>query len=323
MVWIFLNRLAFYWSKNGKSPPNEKELMNDPETMSFAAELSKLCFNLLTSDQVVATAVVDVEPDMDSSSISLSFEPYDVIIPKQRLENFDLAILTERGPYTNDVGNFMECSFVDKQMVEFLACIHLHAEEEDLNDIAKTKSIRMLPLVCGISSSDKGEGQKIVNKFIKEVGTESSDRNAEFYLKYLHGMFLESPITFLHCIHEARMKKVHLLPPPNEKQIYIVQTKMAIHDIVALTYYLDNYDKSRINPEALVFSSQIRESKGGVVLKTLDISSSNLTDESLQQIAKLAFLVENIDLHNSSFGPDGVTMLVKCFHRFEGGDLKP
>ena len=110
----------------------------------------------------------------------------------------------------------------------------------------------MLPLVCGISSSDKGEGQKIVNKFIKEVGTESSDRNTEFYLKYLHGMFLESPITFLHCIHEARMKKVHLLPPPNEKQIYIVQTKMAIHDIVALTYYLENYDKSRINPEALV-----------------------------------------------------------------------
>ena len=80
---------------------------------------------------------------------------------------------------------------------------------------------------------------------------------------------------------------------------------------------------NHISPiELKIFSSQIRESKGGVVLKTLDISSSNLTDESLQQIAKLAFLVENIDLHNSSFGPDGVTMLVKCFHKFEGGVLK-
>ena len=74
--------------------------------------------------------------------------------------------------------------------------------------------------------------------------------------------------------------------------------------------------------ELKIFSSQIRETKGGIVLKTLDISSSNLTDESLQQIAKLAFLVENIDLHNSSFGPDGVTMLVKCFHKFQGGVLK-
>ena len=80
---------------------------------------------------------------------------------------------------------------------------------------------------------------------------------------------------------------------------------------------------NHISPiELKIFSSQIRESKGGVVLKTLDISSANLTDESLQQIAKLAFLVENINLHNSNFGPDGVTMLVKCFHKLEGGVLQ-
>ena len=40
------------------------------------------------------------------------------------------------------------------------------------------------------------------------------------------------------------MKKIHLLPPPSEKQIYIVQTKMAIHDIVSLAYYLENFDRS-------------------------------------------------------------------------------
>lgn len=39
------------------------------------------------------------------------------------------------------------------------------------------------------------------------------------------------------------MKKIHLLPPPSEKQIYIVQTKMAIHDIVSLAYYLENFDR--------------------------------------------------------------------------------
>ena len=43
--------------------------------------------------------------------------------------------------------------------------------------------------------------------------------------------------------------------------------------------------------ELKIFSSQLREAKkSSVVLKKLDISNSNLTDESLQQIAKLAFL---------------------------------
>ena len=106
---------------------------------------------------------------------------------------------------------------------------------------------------------------------------------------FSQSMWLESPITFLHCVHEARMKKIVHLPPPSEKQIYIVQvadsglyietwliwhyfqdwlsicqksklsnktfsssppqTKMAIHDIVATTYYLENYDRSKINLE--------------------------------------------------------------------------
>ena len=75
--------------------------------------------------------------------------------------------------------------------------------------------------------------------------------------------------------------------------------------------------------ELKIFSSQLREAKkGSVVLKKLDISNSNLTDESLQQIAKLAFLVEEIDLHNSNFGEEGVEMLVKCYHKFDGGVLK-
>ena len=78
----------------------------------------------------------------------------------------------------------------------------------------------------------------------------------------------DSPITFLHCIHESRMKKIHILPPPSEKQIYIVQTKMAIHDIVALAYYLENYDRSRINPEALV------------------IQDCGLNDDALQTLGK-------------------------------------
>ena len=58
LSWIFLSRLAKFWSKDGKSPPSEKELLNDPETMAFASELCKLCFKLLVSDQVTSSIEV-------------------------------------------------------------------------------------------------------------------------------------------------------------------------------------------------------------------------------------------------------------------------
>ena len=47
--------------------------MDDPETMSFAAELAKLCYSLMASDQVVATAVVDAESDGDAGGTSLRY----------------------------------------------------------------------------------------------------------------------------------------------------------------------------------------------------------------------------------------------------------
>ena len=58
LIWIFLSRLSFYWSKQGKTPPNEKDLLNDPETMAFATELCKLCYKLLVSDQ--ASFVINI-----------------------------------------------------------------------------------------------------------------------------------------------------------------------------------------------------------------------------------------------------------------------
>ena len=269
LTWIFLTRLAQFWNKDNKHPPGEKEIINDAETMAFAMELAKLCFNMITSDQVVVTAVVDLESEGDPHNASLSFEQYDVMLSQTRLERFDIANMNERAPYKNDVGNFMECSFHDKQMMEFMACLHIHTGQEELGDISKTKTIKMIPLLCALASRDKSDSQKIVFKVVKQFGDEEeSDRNAEYYLKYLQGMFLESPITFLHCIHESRMKKIHLLPPPNERQIYIVQTKMAIHDIVALAYYLENFDRSRINPEALV------------------IQDCGLNDDALQTLGK-------------------------------------
>ena len=52
LTWIFLARLTQFWTKDGKQPPGEKELLADPETIAFATELCKLCYKLLASDQV-------------------------------------------------------------------------------------------------------------------------------------------------------------------------------------------------------------------------------------------------------------------------------
>ena len=71
----------------------------------------------------------DIEPDSDYSDdeeedraggggeASLSFEQYDVILPKARLESFNIAIMSERGPFTDDIPQFIECSFHKKEML--------------------------------------------------------------------------------------------------------------------------------------------------------------------------------------------------------------
>ena len=77
---------------------------------------------------------------------------------------------------------------------EFLACVHLHTNEEDLGDISKTKTIRMVPLLCGLASRDKTESQKIVTRLVRNLGVEEAEyKNTEDYLRYLHGLYLGQP----------------------------------------------------------------------------------------------------------------------------------
>ena len=87
----------------------------------------------------MASAVNDLEPLSDDeaeegggggggSSASLSFEQYDVILPRVRLEAAELAIMSERGPFTDDIPQFIECSFHDKQMLgELLSTSSINA----------------------------------------------------------------------------------------------------------------------------------------------------------------------------------------------------
>ena len=72
--------------------------------------------------------------------------------------------------------------------------MHLHTNEEDLGDISKTKTIRMVPLLCGLASRDKTESQKIVTRLVRNLGVEEAEyKNTEDYLRYLHGLYLGQP----------------------------------------------------------------------------------------------------------------------------------
>ena len=53
------------------------------------------------------------------------------------------------------------------------------------------KTIRMVPLLCGLASRDKSDSQKITSKIVRELGSEDAElRNTEDYLRYLQGMYL-------------------------------------------------------------------------------------------------------------------------------------
>ena len=87
-------------------------------------------------------------------------------------------------------------------LIEFLACIHVHTNEEELGEISKTKTIRMIPLLCGLASRDKSDAQKVTYKIVRELGVEDVDfRNTEDYLRYLQGLYLGKNEEYEECYY--------------------------------------------------------------------------------------------------------------------------
>ena len=58
------------------------------------------------------------------------------------------------------------------------------------------------------------------------------------------------------------------------------------------------------------FSDKLASFKDAKI-KSLDISSCNLTDESMPQISRFITRLENLDLHNSDFSAESMKILVK------------
>ena len=75
-----------------------------------------------------------------------------------------------------------------------------------MGEISRTKTIRMVPLLCGLASRfeenieslhwlplirDKSGSQKIVFKVVKNLGAEDAEyKNTEEYLRYLQTLYL-------------------------------------------------------------------------------------------------------------------------------------
>ena len=102
------------------------------------------------------------------------------------------------------MGNFLECSFTDKvlflemmifyklsflqPMIEFLSCIHIHSEGEDLNEISKTKSIRMVPTLCGMSSTDKCDSNVLIFFLLQKITLSERDGKSNLVSLTIFGL---------------------------------------------------------------------------------------------------------------------------------------
>ena len=69
------------------------------------------------------------------------------------------------------------------------------------------------------------------------------------------------------------------------------------------------------------FSARLNEFEDREI-KSLDISSCNLTNESMPQLVTFMTQIENVDLHNSDFGVESMKLLVKQIQENGTGKLR-
>ena len=74
-----------------------------------------------------------------------------------------------------------------------------------------------------------------------------SEESTEFIWR-INGFFLFLPV-------RIRIRIWNMDPDP--QHYHLPQAKVAIHDIVALTYYLENFDKSVVNPDSLLIQVKL------------------------------------------------------------------
>ena len=122
------------------------------------------------------TAVQDIVRNEEEQTVVtlLKFEMFDITLSRLKLEAFDICVFQEpkSHPFADPQGQFVECRFDDRPMVEFLAAVCLHVYDhfyEDIPQLSAAHHASLLPSLCGVASVAKDKEQNLVINFV-EIG---------------------------------------------------------------------------------------------------------------------------------------------------------
>ena len=116
------------------------------------------------------------------------FKHFGVRISKKQLSKFGIVKVKE-------TGSFVEVTFLSSILIDFLAAIHAHVGDEEINDFGKNKLLSVLPFLCGLAGgTNKGPVKKeplgspnaVVTKLIDALTGFPPSREPDYYIKYNH-----------------------------------------------------------------------------------------------------------------------------------------
>ena len=327
LVWYTLDRMRMFWAANKEPLPNAETIIKDKDTMEFLKNVSKLCFFISTTEQIVVTGVID--NDRKNKQVFLLFKQWGVKILKKHLECLGIAEMQDRGPFLTETGNFIEVHFIDSLLIDFLGAIHCHLGEEQVSDFSKQKTVVSLPFLCGLASKEQNQDQKIVSRLLQALQSKAPKRQPEEYLQNLTNMWLESPQTFLNCIYEARLKNIKVYPPPGDKHLIMALNRLYIHDILPLAYYLNHLDQDEVALEGLMLQECSLDDaclkvlgKNLLQIKKVQITGNYFTSKGIFDLTKTIkggeeFRIKSLDLSDSNIDDESLAKLTPILHYLE------
>ncbi len=296
--------------------------------MDFLSSVTKLCYNVSHNEQIVVTSVV--EKDRRLNKIWLNFKQFGVKLLRSRLENFGIVKFHDRGPFLTEAGHFLEVRFRESLFVDFLGSVHVHVAQEDVRDFSKDKLVACLPFFCGLSSKEESsKGQKMVVQFLDGIsGGIPRPREPDFYLSALQRVWLESQQAWLNGVYEGKLKNIYIYPPPGDRQIVLALSKLPMHELLPLAYYLDNIDPKRVQLEGLYMTDcglddDALRMLGRNLFKIakVQLTGNYFTSKGIHDITRGArdkdYRIRSLDLSDSNFNDDCLERLVPILPSLE------
>ncbi|CAB4065479.1 unnamed protein product [Lepeophtheirus salmonis] len=294
MIWHILEKLRRFWMYTNQALPTYQEILQ-------------------------------AKNDRAKHKLYISFRHHGIKVEKKkRLDTFDIAEYAEDGYGLG--GSGMEVQLADCPLVEFWhRFILTHPLKTNL--FQKNKILEGLPFLCGLSSEDGSESQKIVRMFFRSSLWNSFSKHSKTIS--LPG-FSESTLG---------RNATH-----NSKVINLGLTKLHQHELICLSWYLANLDSETVNLEVLMLQDcdidddgikllgkcifqkpkkllltgnqlsmdglhscfKMWKQNDKCYLRSLDMSNCSLDDECLSKLTPILSSLEEIYLNDNYFTWYGV-----------------